>query len=192
MMISLSCHHRRRENCEPTETMALKTAFYLSLSLYPLDISPDPRPIFTPDPTIRPPVDHHSVSLTAVVANGLLSHFALLRAASLSGVEPLVGIDVGVPGLFGAARGHGDAASLGLGRGPWVLVVHHQSVSLTAGVVYGLLSHCALLRAASRSGVVPLVGIDVGVPGLFGAAGGVGNPASLGLGRGPWVAVHVF
>jgi hypothetical protein len=42
------------------------------------------------------------------------------------------------------------------------------------------------------SGVEPLVGIDVGVPGLFGAAGGVGNPASLGLGRGPWVAVFIF
>ena len=71
-------------------------------------------------------------------------------------------------------------------------MVTMYSVSLTAVVVNGLLSHFALLQAASLSGVEPLVGIDVGVPGLFGAAGGVGNPASLGLGRGPWVAVFIF
>jgi hypothetical protein len=54
---------------------------------------------------------------------GPLSHYALLRAASRSGVEPLVGIGWAVPGLNGATRGHGDAASLVLGHGPWVLVV---------------------------------------------------------------------
>jgi hypothetical protein len=43
---------------------------------------------------------------------GPLSHYALLRAASRSGVEPLVGIGWAVPGLNGATRGHGDAASL--------------------------------------------------------------------------------